>query len=362
MFCATAKWPCPVILTDYRFSADKALDEAHGGTHVLHQWAIGRAAFGGLRYLNQTTRAALFDYRQDLSERVRNAARVELAEWLKKLPPSRIFVLPNATGTRDQLPATLCWQALSAPDGAAQMRGTCWTRNGHLITPLYPDAPLLKDVQKVQQAEWLRRWQEPVLTCKRKHAYLSQDAFAALVRMVSAKVVAVDIETMTTGNLITAIGVSDGHTAVSVPYDTYRPYQHTEDEPGWRMYGDLGVSCRTVVSEILSSSSIKVFHNYTFDKPRLEAEGFTIGGTVHDTFAAHAIAWPELQHGLQHACASLLNVPPWKSVYHPQLKGITRDDEEFWIADPVALRDYNCDDAFYTWHLAAHLLGSVEVK
>ena len=249
MFAKTTQAPSPIILTDYRNKADQDRDTAYGGMHVLHDWHIGRAAFGGLRYLNQVSRWALFNAGHKPTERQRNEARHALLKGLRESKPTRVYVIPNETGTQQKLPPSLCWQALGAPDSAGNMRGTCWPWEHHTITPLYPNSPVLKQLQQVQQTHWLRRWQEPTLRCAAKYTVPDEHMFRALMAMAGATHIALDIETMTTGNLITAIGLSDGRSAVSLPYDTYRPYQHDEDEPGYKAYGELGKACAAAVGQ-----------------------------------------------------------------------------------------------------------------
>jgi hypothetical protein len=278
-----------------------------------------------------------------------------------------VVVIPNETGGETSHGPTLCWQHFAAPDSAGEMRGTFFEYHpGRHVMPVHASSPWQKQMQKWQQAKFLRRalslamFHEQLLTCRRKVVNCDASMYHALRDMVG-RPLAVDIETMTTGDLITAVGVSDGVTAVSLPYHSFTPHGRDAREPGWQDY-EWGAKCRAVLSELLAANTPKFLHNHTFDVPRLAAESLPLGGEIHDTFAAHAIAFPELRHGLQHACADMLPIRPWKSQWHPKVKGLTRDDEEYWICDPDALRDYNCDDAYHTFHLARSILPCVGVN
>ena len=312
----------------------------------------------------RTNRVALFDYRATPTVKEKAAKRDELARALDEAKPRTVYVLPTADVGDDgqtQQASTTCWHVFRAPDSLDAMRG-CWYEwsAGSHVVPLWPHSPHLKQLQYWQQAEWLRREYRPPL--------IDELLITPSPRVVEVLAgwadtgapLAVDIESIEATGIITAIGLADGRRAVSIPYERYRPYGCAEDERGLDEYPE-GEAILSILKRLLEFS-FKIFHNHTFDVPRLKAKGFCVDGTIHDTFCAHAIAYPELRHGLQAACAGLLSVPPWKSMWHPKLKGITRDDIEYWICDPVALRDYNAKDAHYTWHLASVVLPQVEQR
>ena len=174
---------------------------------------------------------------------------------------------------------------------------------------------------------------------------------AALGAMVG-KPLAVDLEFIPGRDTVTAINLSDGLRAVSLPFHAYTPRGHEQAEPALESY-TYGADVHELVGQLLAATTPKYCHNFVADVPRLYKLGFQVGGLIMDTFAAHAIAYPELPHGLQVAAASVARVPPWKSLYKPgDTQGLNRDDADYWTADPLALRDYGAKDAFYTWHLA----------
>lgn len=355
-----------VIITDWRLKTDADLDASEPGQgHVLElykfaRWCLGRA------YLN-VTRIALFDYQAKPGNAEAAKQREALVAWLAKYKPGRVYIIPTPDSTMgaeaNSLKGTQCWNALRAPDTLDAMRGTRWLYNGHSeVTALYPIAKRVKELHRWSAALWLRARGLHTL-----HLVESRLCITPSLRMLKmldsmvGKPLSIDLEFNPSNDIVTAVGLSDGHCAVSIPWDRYLPRNNEEWEPGLKDYKHLYRDIRKTLAKLLAAPTAKVAHNFVADIPRLTKRGFKVGGILHDTFAAHAIAFPELRHGLQHAAASMLPVPPWKSLYKPQhiSRGITRDDAEFWIADPLALRSYNCRDAFYTWHLAKAVLPHV---
>lgn len=350
-----------VYVTDYRWKSDRELEDAGNGQRVL---AMARELNDWRSY----TRIALFDYHAKPGAIERAGAKVQLIEWLDKHHPRCTIVIPTVAMEEDDRADTVCWSAFGAPEGHGNMRSTFFEYSPlQYVTPIFGMSVFLKELQKWQNQETIQRAHEiatglgSLLYCGRKIIFPDDSIIYRLKApdILSGchhrKFIAVDIESIEGTNKITAVGLSDGEVAVSVPVDAYMPYGREMQEPGGTP------EQLKALKEVLASDIPKVFHNHTFDVPRLQAAGFKVGGPIHDTFCAMAIAYPELAHGLQTSCAALLSVPPWKSVWHPKLPGITREDIEYWICDPLGLRDYNADDAFYTWHLAAKVLPQVGI-
>lgn len=357
------------ILADWRFKTDRELDESEPerAPHVNAFWKLGRWSMG--RAWHRTTRIALFDHGEEPSNAEAAHRRAKLIEWLQERRPHRVYVVPTPDSTMGAegvaLKGTHCWQALRAPDTLDAMRGTRWRFNAHTeIVPLHPIAKRVKELQRWTTANWLRAHGMRTLEIDPAQAIIEpgDKMMDALDRMWGAPL-AVDLEFNPSADIVTAIGLSDGERAVSVPWDRYLPRNNEEWERGLHEY-DCHKGVVHLLRRLLAADTVKVAHNFVADIPRLEARMFKVGGKLHDTFAAHAIGFPELRHGLQHACASMLPVPPWKSLYKPShlARGLTRDDAEFWIADPHALREYNCRDAYYTWHLARAVLPHVGAR
>lgn len=368
MFVSEGEPGLPIIVTDWRLKSDAELDitEPDQAQHVLEFWKLGRFALG--RAYNKCTRIALFDYQAEPTNVEAAEARAELEKFLVFCDPCKVFVIPTPSSTMGaeatHLKGTHSWSALHAPDTLEAMRGTRWSCHGHEVTALFPIAKRVKELQRWLMVQWLRAWRMPTLLLKERHfeTMVGQRMLDTMMLM-QGRPLAVDLEFNPQADIVTAIGLSDGHQAVSIPWDRYLPRNNEEHEPGIDSFREAP-HVRSLVARLLAAPTKKIAHNFIADIPRLTNRGFTVNGELVDTFAAHAIGFPELRHGLQHAAASMLPVPPWKSIYKPSRlsRGITRDDAEFWIADPLALRDYNCRDAFYTWHLAKAVLPHVGME
>lgn len=360
--------PAPlVIATDWRSRSDADLDiaEPEGRPHVLHMWRLGAEALGARRY-TRANRTALFDH-GDIPPRASvTDARETFAWWIKKQRPERVIIIPTPSAQLGEgvsaIGGTACWTALHPPDSLEAMRLTFWRYNAHTEVMVgFPIARRAKQVQLWAMAQAMRRAAtEKTLECSELRTEMSELSACVLYNMRD-KPLAVDLEFVPGRNIVTAIGLSDGMRAVSIPWHSYVPRGHEERELGIADYPhDPAAYIVDELKNLLRAATPKYCHNFVADVPLLRRLELEVGGPVCDTFAAHAIAFPELRHGLQAAAASLLPVPPWKSLYRPSdLRGLGRDDEEFWIADPKALRDYNAKDAFYTWHLAQRVLPLV---
>lgn len=354
-----------VIVTDWRQKSDYDLDAEQGKRgYVLELWKLGRFALGA--DYSRCTRIALFDYGARPTAPQAAHVRAKWVAWLASHRPQAVLVVPTPDSTLGAEPThlrgTQCWQALRAPDTLDSMRGTRWlTAEGSAVTALFPIAKRVKELQRWSMVQWMRAWAMPTLELGR-HAIYPGAKMLRLIDSMRGRPLAVDLEFHPGKDVITAVGLSDGRSAVSIPWDAYTPRNTGVVERGLSAYGE-GESIRRALQALIRAPTAKFAHNFTADIPRLEGRGLQVGGPLHDTFAAHAIAFPELRHGLQHAAASLLPVPPWKSVYRPSrlARGITRDDAEFWLGSGTELRKYNAKDAFYTARLARAVLPYVGV-
>lgn len=387
MYRAHATNSALTFCTDTRRKSDQDLDEAEpsGAPHVLELNAEVKAAIATKYYTAQ--RLALFDH--GASERAtaaeRAAERVKMREeLLRGRHPQVAVVIPTSgfTETRDpQKAETICWGIFGAPDALANMRGCFFkwhdatgTRGARYVIPIHAYSPHMKELQKWENARWLNRAEsfhrhlghDPTATPLLPYNLVAGQNAGPNSFLVSAldvmlrgdRGIAIDIESIEATGTITAIGVSDGLYAVSVNWEPFAPHGSTRQEPGLLSdFPNIG-TISYLMEQLIASDLPKVFHNHTFDVPRLEAKGLRVGGAIEDTFAASAIAHPELKHGLQAACARYIPepIPPWKSLWHPKIPGVNRDDIEYWTCDPAALYDYNARDAFYTWHLAKAVL------
>lgn len=360
-------------MTDYRLPSDSRADDhssqINPGSnlqHVLEFYKPARMALSPSMW-NRCPRIALFDPHDEPKPAERKAARIQLLKAIARIKPQVIAVIPNEVGSETTRGSSVCWQVFGTPDNPANMRGTFYRWEDADVIPLHAPSAWAKQLQHWQQDRFIKRalavaeGREKLLSCQNKVITPDREMADALGSMESYKLeLAVDIESIESCDKVTAIGISDGVIAISVPWHSFKPIA-MDREPGIKEYGEVGEVIERRLRNLIKQAPKTFFHNYTFDVPRLKQEGFEFPGEIHDTMAAHAIAFPELRHGLQHACADMLPIRPWKSIWHPKQKGLTRDDEDFWTCDPIALRDYNADDAFHTHHLAQAVMPCVEV-
>lgn len=395
------------FVTDARLKFDRELQEERGGSPVFSVWGFGNAALGKANWAG-VTRVALYDFGEDTEAlrpewarwahdwraahpkksekqahklalaKQRLAIREELREFLRT-EKFRCTVVLQTRGAEQKskedfgdakgLKGTTCWDALGAPDSLVEMSGCVWdSRFGPvmpLINPINYEKVYGELIRRQLRGAWaLATGKERVFRPEpAKLYYEPRDTLAGLRHILrsalAGKPVAVDIESYSPQDLITAIGLSDGEYSVSVPWDTFAVYGADRTELGF--YGAGGPE-EALTREILASGCAKVFHNYTYDVPFLERRGVPVRGALHDTMAMHGVVYKQWRHGLQRATSGEFLIPPWKSEYNPKHDGLTKDDPESWILDPHALRHYNTLDSWYTWHLAQALAWKVGIK
>lgn len=367
-----------LFVCDVRLLRDRRLEAKQGGSPVLNEWPFGVACLGKEQWA-RTTKLALYDYGEKITKAVKDARRLEFLQFLElhgrqfkciaamQSRSSEIKVKEDH-GDAQGLVGTHCWATLKAPDRIPDMAGCVWhSKWGRIIG-------ILNTVNyEYVYRELIRRHIRLSLElCSRdielrpKAISFSRDntADAMLLRLAvrseQGHPIAVDIESNSELDLITAIGFSDGIEAVSVPFEAYTIFNtNGEVEPAAKQL------TLDRIRKLLNGCGSKLFHNYTYDVPFLRRKGFEMKGPLHDTMAMHVVVYKQWPHGLQRACAQELAVPPWKSLHVPQyakrLK-LTKNDVEWWTGDPLELRRYNCLDAFYTWNLGRSLAPKVGIS
>jgi hypothetical protein len=342
---------------DTRSLTDRQLQDAGAtGNPVYRNNPLLRETFG--REHANVTRIALFDHGVTPSANARRSASMALVEVLKQQCPAVVCVFPTPsselTKEAQATKNTLAFAALKAPDSVKEMRGSFWEKfKGTSIVPMYPCVPVIDETCKAMNQRWAR-W--AVAIARKEVTFINPQimitqvdpASFAMLDAMRGKTLSVDIETIDSQGLITALGISAGSYAISLPYDRYQPAAPGLGvEAGIDEYGELGRIIKAkVVSLLADSGTVKVGQNFLYDIRRLEARGLKIGGKIEDTLAAHAIVYPTLKHGLQLACATEFAVRPWKSIF--KVPGVKREDERFWRWEPAALRQYNALDSFNT--------------
>lgn len=347
------------VVMDQQTKYDAEVSEYGGAPTVGAGFAFARAAVG--REWERCTRIALYPYEAKPKPKERAAARAAYRELLSSASPKAVIVFPTPAKhlkQKNTVQGTQVWKDLGPPDSMDDMRGTTWRRGESYIIPTWYPIGTIGQVNLAMQARWMRmalelaKGSEP-LTPPRICIHPDQQMLDKLGEMYQSlsRPIAVDIETIPDTDRITAIGVSDGVRAVSVPWDEFEAACGSGLSPALSAYG-LGSQIRSALTRLLQDGRTYILHNGVFDVPQLRKRGILIQGPMEDTLAMHATNYPELRHGLQLACATEFCVPPWKSLFHP--KGVKRDEPKFWYWEPEAMRDYNAKDAFYTWHLAKH--------
>ena len=341
-----------VIVADANTNVDRQLREHEGrGPYVLRDSKMGGEVLPK-RWL-EATRIALFEHGSTPDSAERAQARKDLVDWLEAHRPPCVVVLPTPSASMDDNDApglgrgTMVWDALQPPDSIDSMRGCFWQwRPETLVVPVYPLVPVIKEMQKIVMGRWLNAAHfiaEDKASVRRPAQVHIQDGdlMHNAMRQMRGRTLAVDIETIPNQDVITAIGLAAGDVAVSVPWDPYQPSGEREPQPGLP-----DGETKELVRVLLAAPTAKVLQNGVYDLPQLRARGLAVNGEEHDTLALHAIAYPELRHSLQLACATELVTPPWKSIF--KAGAWKKDDPEFWYYRPEPLRNYNALDAYYT--------------
>jgi hypothetical protein len=344
-----------LVVMDQRTKFDREMSEEHGGNFVGSGLSMMRSMIG--QHWDRCIRLCLYDYGVKPTPKERAAARAEYREFVDIVAPKIIVVLPTpskAMAQNNTVQGTQVWKDLTPPDALDDMRGTFWQRGASHVLPVFWPVGTIGEVNIAFMCRWMRAAaflatnKATILKCTDKHIQVGPKMVQALLSL-RGTAIAVDIETIPGRDIVTAIGVSNGVTAVSVPWHEFEAACGSGLSPALRSYPQYE-TIRGILAELLANpSTVKILHNGVFDGPQLAAIGLPLEGPIEDTLAMHAINYPEARHGLQLAAASELIIPPWKSLFHP--KGLKRDQPEFWYWEPDAMRDYNADDAFYTWHL-----------
>lgn len=360
------KWDGFLIVADVRQKADRDLDLEEGGEHVLEYWPY-RKALSKVQW-ERTARVTLFDHGERLSPMAdlsgmalreekarltdkRARARQDLRDWLSKHKPKSILCLQsrsisarNSEGLKLEgdvlgLDGTICWDVFEAPGSLAACAGTTFASKF---------GPVLACPNPVNNeyvfGELVRRWVKRAAECEPISVPDNECLSSFHTGIVRGWPLAVDIETFMDGSTMTAIGLANGFTSISVPWDAYQPHGIVKPEPG------CTPRQRALVQFALESKCPKVLHNgVAFDIPYLQSRGLTINGPIHDTMIMHGLVYPQYRHGLQFATAQSVACPPWKTAHLQHKK---QGDPRTWQADPHELRTYNRLDAWYT--LALH--------
>jgi hypothetical protein len=365
-----ARWNGLVFLADQRTLDDVQLQAHEGGVPVLERYGMGTGALGAAEWA-RTARCAMYD-NKELKKAVDKATRTErkklnaerkqaLLKWLAEIKPKACLVLQTlsvSAGGDEALSGTFCWDAVGGPGSIAEAQGTAWLKAGCYYVPL----PNYQQYDYIAR-HYIRRWMRmglslaqgkmAPLVCPEKVIHPGPRALELIQGYAQQRLISVDIEKIPGTTTVTAMNFSDGKTAVSVPWDAYKVYPEgfqnaLESYP-------LGREIEAAMRALLANPRVtKLGHNMAgFDIIEMRKMGITCLGPVEDSLLKHRMVHPQHRHALQIACATVMCVPPWKTLWHPVNK--SKDSVEFWTASAEGLRDYGCDDAYFTFHLDALL-------
>lgn len=239
-----------------------------------------------------------------------------------------------------------------------RVTGAIIESNGRKIIPIPPPwavHPLEQDylAQLIRRGWGVSQGAKSSLNWSAFHTEPDQAALDGL-RLIASRglPVAVDIETAGVDILevpITAMGLADKHTAVSVPWETYTAGRYGEVAP-LSSY-PLGAEIRDVILRILTGPQVKVLHNGQYDSIGLSQRGIHMGGKMEDTLLAHRLIYPNRAHNLQTATLGEFGLEPWKSNFKQAVGDFIENDHK-------VLRLYNAKDAAAT----IALWGALEPK
>lgn len=361
-----------LLVTDYTTKNDENIDRQTGVStpgkqSILANWWPGREVWGcdwaGVG------RIALFDFQDEPTLKERKAAVAALKEFLATLRPDNIICLQSLSKGAKKLyddsldssggsGSTLCWDIFGAPGsiGGSRDKSACggtfidspYGRVLGLPNPSNGDYVVLSSI--LQWLEWTRDNVPTVrVPAETTFSEPGEGQRAALKRLVAiakqGKPITFDLETFSTEDLITCVGISDGVTTVSVPWDSFLPHGGSSVEHGLAK-GPEGRLVRAVFKE----ASVVVGHNILgHDIPFLRRRGVAVPGRTFDTYLAHGVCMNQFRHGLQAVVSQFVPTGPWKTFHMEHAKQSGLDpayDPRAWIQNPKELRGYNAEDSF----------------
>lgn len=367
-----------LLLTDVRTLGDANLDakapKEPGRHSVLGAWWPGTCVWGTQAWRGTVARACLFEFGQRVDKEARGRAKAELEAYLKAHNFRFILVLQSrsksARLTYDDSYAeashtgSVSWDFFRPPADLSSMAWTFWGTDYGTVVPLlnpqnvdYVYGAILCRVLSAVHARVsvFLPPQETTWTEEREDG--KPPLYAGLARILKSTAqgvpLAIDIESYSTTDLITVLGLSDGEHTCAVPWEPFTPYGTSYREPGLHLGYERGI-----VARILATAKTAILHNgIRFDVPYLARKGLRVAGRIFDTYLAHGVLYNQLRHGLQQAVAYEFPVPPWKTLHTESAaaSGLDPEDADAWIQCPRELRQYNAQDTFFTYWLGQRL-------
>jgi hypothetical protein len=339
---------------DFQTGVDHKIIQADPsvGTPVYRLNGLLQAILGSA--FSSHTRIALYPYGSQPSGKIRAQAKDALVAYIRRHQPERVYIFKTIDkahrfkGDTSAGNGTNSWTAFNPPGNMADCMFSRfkWGKTEIVAMPsciTHTDERIKYIMQQTAKSQ---------ATIVPKFCNYNPEVatLEALNAMRESLWLAVDIETIPSRGIITAIAIANQYSTVSIPWDGWQPSNPSLSyEPSLADYGQLGEDIYTTVTELFATKNLaKVGHNFLFDLKHLRALGLKVNGRTYDTLAMHAICHPTLRHSLQLAVCSELPAPPWKTEFRAPFDD---RDERKWYYEPQSLRRYNALDAFYTARL-----------
>lgn len=219
------------------------------------------------------------------------------------------------------------------------------TPYGHVLS--LPNPANIDYVYHGLLAQWLRWAGDSVPIVEVPGGKVSRiDSLKVLhERTLAGSPITFDLETYSTDDIITCIGLSDGTVAVSVPWDSFIPHGQTYREAG------CTAEEKQLVESIFRDARVVVGHNIlAHDIPYLRRRGIQLPDRTFDTYLGHGVANTQLRHGLQAVVSYDFPVEPWKALHICSARESGLDpayEAAAWIQNPKELRAYNTQDTYF---------------
>lgn len=175
------------------------------------------------------------------------------------------------------------------------------------------------------------------------HIATNDETLSELRRIrTTARKVCVDIENVPGASIFTCLGVSDGVSGVSIPWDSYNAGKY-----GWVQgldeLAEWGSEAKRLMLEILADPAIeKVAHNLSHDRVELSGRGYRCENFYTDTILKHAVTSQQMRHGLKFAFAVEFRAERWGAWFKA---GEKKGDDQWVKRPPEGLRMYNGKDS-----------------
>ncbi len=198
--------------------------------------------------------------------------------------------------------------------------------------------PIFAWLRDLQRAKGLPHSLDLIENTKDGFPLYSAHWITERIEMLDGGCVAFDIETVGYSDSIERLGLSNGHTTVSLPWN------HSTRELARRLLGN--------------PTLLKIAHNITFDMPRLEKAGVEVVGPIWDTMIAHQVLQPDLPKGLGRVASLYCDLAvPWKDEGERMPEAYNAKDT--WILPHIQREQQGFLEDTGMLDLFLHMMGTI---